>query len=157
MLEIENTDRWRRLSAAMMVNEAVTANIMAWVAQRAAATSYGKPPYASKPKNARQGLTGVVWSPHQLRRASVQSCQTRTYQSRIYKGQSNAGRRSDLLRTRASSEATREHFKALLWALVRGIDAEELNSHLARSREDLPWTYKHVAVDSEPSKAIQNT
>lgn len=59
--------------------------------------------------------------------------------------------------TRASSEATREHFKALLWTLVRGIDAEELNSHLARSREDLPWTYKHVAVDSEPSKAIQNT
>lgn len=38
MLEIEKTDRWRRLSAAVMMNEAVTANIMAWVAQRAAAT-----------------------------------------------------------------------------------------------------------------------
>lgn len=116
MLEIENTDRWRRLSAAMMMNEAVTANIMAWVAQRAAAT-----------------LTQ-----RESRQLVESSGAPTNYAERLYRVVRRGRIKVESIKanqTRASSEATREHFKALLWT----------------------WTYKHVAVDSEPSKAIQNT
>ncbi|KIM65759.1 hypothetical protein SCLCIDRAFT_1211743 [Scleroderma citrinum Foug A] len=134
MLEIENTDRWRRLSAAMMMNEAVTANIMAWVAQRAAATL--------TQRESRQ----LAMESHPMRqsqrtrdRDSLESSGAPTnYAERLYRVVRRGRIKVESIKanqTRASSEATREHFKALLWT----------------------WTYKHVAVDSEPSKAIQNT